>query len=699
MTGRIAVCIGLWMISNSAAADTVDATLNDLHITFDARRGSILKLEYPDVGVLLETAPVYSGLVDFAYPIPEFEPLRLAARYSEDADIEITDQKVTITWPAMGSSRGHFEIDGHVWGQVTMEALPDGRSIAMRCAMKNDSDVPVRQVLFPDFMGLQPFAGDVWTEFRSGGFMTRPFQTFQPRKDGAWYAPATNDHAEYTGGSAFSTMVTRWVDFGGLTGGLSLFPRVWCDRPQTRIRLHRTEAHGTLRMAAVEDIHIERGGEWVSDEWILTPHRHGWAKGIGPYRDYVASKVDRKWPVPEHVKRGLGYRTIWMCKGYPSDPEHDVDFRFTDLPRVAKESLEHGLDELVIWFWQPPFNPVWDEAPVYEHLGTAEDLSRAIDACHKMGVNVSLFVSWVSISNPTAQRYGIPVPPGGWNYHPEMVPRANPPYSVERATGGVDPTHELWQADVLDSVRHMMDEYTASICWDQVIGNPVTGELYDVFDKIREMQREANPEATLSGESVVSIERDASYLDYTWIWFGYREFCGYQAAFDSPRLNLNIDRYIPHVYYAFMDNLYLNVMPSKPDGPNGSAMIEDYPELSEALRTVNLRRQQFLPYFVDGEPVGNGLCAEPTYGAHVACYLLPERALMIAMNVVGEQAYSMNVDLSAWLKSEAGTYKVRQYRMDGSQVGTARTIAPKATLDTGPLKQFELTLFELESSM
>ncbi|MFA5816639.1 MAG: hypothetical protein WC865_13575, partial [Bacteroidales bacterium] len=69
------------------AADKVDktfeATLNGLHLVIDGNSGSILKMSYPGVGTIMDSKPDQAGMIDLAYPIKEFEVLRLASRFSQ----------------------------------------------------------------------------------------------------------------------------------------------------------------------------------------------------------------------------------------------------------------------------------------------------------------------------------------------------------------------------------------------------------------------------------------------------------------------------------------------------------------------------------------------------------------------------------------------------------------------------------------
>ena len=677
--------------ATGADVGTIEATLNGLRITFDGETGSILELEYPGPGKIIDTTPEYAGLVDLAYPCEDFEPLRLAPRYSRNANITASSDHVTITWDELGASRP-FDLKGKVTVRVDLKALPDGRSILLQCKIDNQSPIAVRQVLFPDLMGVVPFAGEHGTELRGGAFAIKPFEVLKPRTRGEFYPYIGSDVLVYSGGSATSNMITRWLDIGSLKGGSSLFPRVWGDAPNTKVRLHCTETHKTLRVSWMHNATIEPGQQWESAEYVLTPHRNNWAKGIEPYRQWVRQQVKRAAPMPEHVQNGLGFRTLWMCKGYPADSERDVAFRFTDLPAVARESKEHGLDEMVLWFWNPFFqlpNPL-----PYEHLGTPEELAEAIQACKRIGVNVSHFVSWRSLAEPSASRYGLKVGTS-WDYHSEMIPRFKPSYVAGRATSWAKLTNKQYQKDLLDSARNLIDDFSPSICWDQLVPQGQTGELYKLLDQIRTMSLAADPRSTFSGESVRNIEKDADYLDYTWNWRNYGDVRGFTSAFSAPRINANINRNVEDIWLSFMDNVYMNVMPAKPDDANATANIGDYPDVSFALKQCARLRSQFLPYFVSGTLIGDGILTEPVADLHVSTYVLPDRMLMLAMNrSKNKQSFDLACNLNPWIESTAGQYTVIKHGMDGTAINDSETTGSRWSMASEPLDNMEMVIVE-----
>ena len=148
MKHRISTALLVGAVAAIAAhvvgAETTDvsAKLNGLDIVLDGRTGAIRRLEFPGPGTFLEADSAEAGLVDAAYPIEQFEPLRLSARYSSGASIEKTADCVLIRIPHLGGSRPNFALEGDVSATVTLRADADGRSVIFSCEMANNSNRP-----------------------------------------------------------------------------------------------------------------------------------------------------------------------------------------------------------------------------------------------------------------------------------------------------------------------------------------------------------------------------------------------------------------------------------------------------------------------------------------------------------------------------------------------------------------------------
>ncbi len=581
----------------------VKATLNGLEFTFDSESGSILSMSYPATGTMLQTSRDSAGIVDLAFPVMEFEPLRLASRFSKNARIIKSNGMVTIHWDELGASRSFVKFTGKVSASVILKEEADGQSISLSCKIENQSDRAVPQVVFPDFSGFVPFCGKEGTEFRTGGTAIKPFVDMVPSENDNFY-PMNGSTQWYHYGFVLSgkNLVIKWMDIGGRKGGLSIFAKNWGTNSgySEGVFLRLSETTGKLRYMNTLNIDIPAGSTWQSAEFILTPHQHGWAKGIIPYRNYAKQNVKPLYPLPHHVRDGLGYRTIWMKNFYPNDPE-GINFKFKDLPKVAKESKDHGLDELNLWGWYE--NLVLPLPPPYQFLGTEQEMVNAVAESKKIGVNVAPFITLIKANVKIASKYGLDSskPNSNYMYDPELLPQMNPHYVSAGKSLKIPSSNKIWQKDVLSSNKHLIDMGIPSVSWDELFNVGPGNHLDTLVSAVRKMAKEKDPQSTFSGEIGTNMEKEFNFVDYSWNW-DYDDGYDYRALtslLPAPRININIDRSVAEVKCGFADNLYLNVWPRKPDGINGSDYISNHPALSKSLKQCARLRKQFLNYFVE----------------------------------------------------------------------------------------------------
>ena len=293
-TAVMVLAAGLLSLSTRAAArgeaggprDVVTATLNGVQIVCDARTGAIVSMSCPGIGKVIDVPAGEASIIDLACPVPDFEPLRLAARFSQHAEITKTDQQLTIHWRKLGASRVVFEAAGRVAATVTLEAAPDGRSVMMGCRVDNQSESVVRQVLFPDFLGLLPLAGEAETEFRGDEILLRPFvRLAQPTSD--YFYAVNRVFASFPPRGKDKPAAPHWFGYGSPRGGLVFFPRrrVWHDLPV--VMLHLWERNHKLRIMVGHDVKLGKSQTWQSDIYWLTPFTGAWANGTEPYRAWV----------------------------------------------------------------------------------------------------------------------------------------------------------------------------------------------------------------------------------------------------------------------------------------------------------------------------------------------------------------------------------------------------------------------------
>ncbi|MCX5768839.1 MAG: hypothetical protein NTZ09_00990, partial [Candidatus Hydrogenedentes bacterium] len=146
----------------------------------------------------------------------------------------------------------------------------------------------------------------------------------------------------------------------------------------------------------------------------------------------------------------------------------------------------------------------------------------------------------------------------------------------------------------------------------------------------------------------------------------------------------------------FMDHLFLNVLPSKPEGINGSGRIADYPELSAALKTCAKLHRQFRAAFEDGLLVGDCVLSKPCDEARINAYVLPDSVLILALNTGGAaRAVSFACDVAPWLDSASGRYAVTPYNEAGQAAAARMEASPTWTERTPTLQPNELALYEV----
>jgi hypothetical protein len=696
--GRLLFCIlfslSLLVAGQGAEDSFYKVRLNGMDLWLDRQTGSIEYLSSPSTSVLLEGTREHSGLLDVAYPTSEFTPLRLASRFSK-AEILRKGDSVEIRWQGLAPSRSNFAPhEGYVSAQVTIRPAQDGKSLVLSCEIQNHSKVPIPQILFPDLWGLVPFNGIEGTELRFARGVVRPFTVPYRRPESAQFYVENVGWQQYpSAGGYYTQNALRWLDFGGLGGGLSAFQRKWGTPDRPDVLTYRSELDPMhLRLAWQHKGPIEPGQTWDSGEFWLTAHPGGWAKGIEVYRDYV-HQVNPPRALPAHIRDGLGYQTIWMVQTPERDPTQAA-FRFKDLPRVAQDAHQYGLDELVLWGWSDSFTLPIHSSPL---LGTEQELLQGIRQAKALGVNVAPFVSIHIILTHGVARYGVNPGHDDWTYHPELIPQFEPFYAHDNDGTFVDDNNLLWQQDARATLTEWAKWGMSSLSFDQFIYKEAPGQkpgLIKMIEDVRAVARSEDPQSTFSSESCTDLELDSSILDYTWNWTDYLDAGPLVSVLRSPRLNCDIDDSPVAVKKCFAEGLFLNVMPSKVDEPNGTALISDKPPLARALKSVASLHGQFLSYFVEGSALGESVLERPTT-AFVRAYSQGNGVLVWVLNDHPEaQQVVLRSDLSLWLPT-SGSYRVKYYDQDGkllrdSPLENASWLGITDRLQPGEMAAFEI---------
>ena len=705
---RLCTCVllaALFMsfLVSHAAARTIK--LNGLEIGIDEKNGGIVSLRYPGVGEILATEPDAAGLLDLAFPLASYVPMRLATRFSR-AVIEENGPTLTISWPELGPSRTHVSLPpGSASARVTLTAAPDGRSVVLRCRIENKFQQPLPQILFPDFFGLRAVSAPETTKLTMARGAVTPFtQRSKSRHHTAFWPVDSGWHIYEATAYSYGPNVMNWLDYGSLCGGFSLFQKKWRDRDYRRpdILTYVSERQpDRVRLACWQPGRVGAGETWESPEYVLTPHEGGWAKGIETYRTYVR-EVNPPHEIPKRVREGLGYLSIWMSDAHETIPELAA-MRYKDLTGIAQDTKEHGIDEMAVWRWCHHLEmPI----PHRKVLGTAEEWVQAVKDCRAMDVNIAAALGIHLLHHTQLARYGVAYTArNAWNFHRDLIPNFNPAYlkglPLDHAGQTVPPSNPVWQEDVEKSLAEWIDRGVASFTWDVFGGGGPDGALssryednvglIDVIKRVRARARKVDPESTFNAEtnSISGLEWDGEVLDYTWNWISdqfkeghlttttyveYIEAAPILNVLRSPRVNYNIESSPLAVKKGFADGAYLNFLLRKPDGENGSAILGEKPALSPVVKQMAARRKQFLPYFTEGVPVGDCILAESS-PLFVRGHVHNNRAFVVVLNDGdGPRAVDLSLNLPLWLTGDA--HRVSRYDADGRLMSEG-TIAVK----------------------
>ncbi|HBG27685.1 MAG: hypothetical protein A2Y10_10215 [Planctomycetes bacterium GWF2_41_51] len=674
--------------ANVSTQELTAVTLNGLNISFDPQNGNIIKLSYPETGDILIADAENAGIIGISYAAENGQTVELLPKFSGKAQITQIESGVKIQWRNLANEKSD-EIDSPISTTVIFKTSPEDNSIIMQCQIENQSKKTIKQVLFPDFKGIIAFDDRNEMQLTTSTLTSKPFLQLTP-----------DTPVEYrTGGlvPSDSSMGLRWFDIGSLKRGISIFPKRWGWEPRAKLRQVLSSSTGKLQLSCVHSVEVAPGGCWQSCEYVLTPHKYGWANGVIPYRKWIRKNVKQRWQLPKHIAEDIGFRSLWMNQNQPYDRQ-DATWKADDLPKLAQESKAHGLREMVLWSWAPAF-----ELPIpkpFAIIGTEQEFFDAVKKCREMGVDISGFISFGLAVKKTAHKYGVKFvlnDTDNWTYHPELVPMFRPPYARGLQGVMVPRTNELWRREVLESCA-AISEKGLSIGWD-VFDSTEDNHLLELIQKVRETAKQFDPNSTLCGEEHYNLELDCEYLDYTWNWSHY-----WVANLDLRpvvnilrpymRFNWNINASADITKYCCINNIFVNVWTSKLDGPDGTDYIVNHPELSGALKQCSKLRKQFLEYFIDGTGIADCILTNACKNANISAYVLPESVLIFVLNKPNEQNIQLQCDVSPWIGKD-GVYTVKKYNGDGNVIDVIKAEKPDINLETGVLKSSDIVLYEI----
>lgn len=653
--------------------------LNGCEFVFESETGALLSMKTEGVTPMIENG---KGLFDLAWPVHlEYDIQRAnpTASYGQNPpsfeydgeSLIITYDKVPYTMPCDDVE----EYNGGVSAKITLKALEDKKSVSMRLQIKNNSKAPVVQVLFPDMNGIVPTHDEEHEKLTMmGGFM-HPFTKLKntPKSRETFFAwtPTTAGLFKHAGGLQQKEFIGRWYDMGSRKGGFSMFRKHWGWGPDDMSHMGYGEQlwikldnkTGKLRLASIRDTDVKAGEEYDSGEYVITLHRGDWMRGIGAYKEYAKSNIKRVVPVPARAREMMGFRTIFMSNGYPKHPT-DYSWKYDDFETIADDMIEHGLYDLNVWGqfnWNLPFG----KHRFYSEWGGFDNWKMNADKIREKGITITPLVSWISAWEETARHLNIEKRSGSWAETPQAIPMFAAPYCDRWGCFQMhDHSNEQWKQEIREGLRFLRDECgCVDICWDQyVLGDNCDDSIHEIINEYRLETEKLYPGAVFSSESTLYYESDVDNTDFTWNWIYWKpnlDYRPYLHVIETLRPNMNVDSTPEYVKYIFMDNLMMNVYPSRPEEYNGGALIKEYPEFSEAVKTCSLLRKAYLSYFTEGTMVADCVLSEDS-DCRVTGYHKENEDKMLLIAFKFESGESkISLDLCDFMKGESFACKIK----------------------------------------
>ncbi len=658
-------------------------TLNDTTFTFCRETGALLCLEYPGVRPMMKNKALgtgdratYGGLIDIAWPVHyEYETLRAnptGKANSKPPRMEYDGKSLTITYDELPRTYDDPDIQEAVAGgihvKIELKAMEDGKSVSLRCLLKNNSKTAIRQILFPSFEDLaRTDSSDVkggTTEFTMMGGRINPYtsQRFKGQRECTLRASGI-ESGPYMG---------RWYNWGSYEGGFSVYHRHWGwdkDNPELMgdsdpLYLRYDAGTDRIRVSGFTSKRVEEGETWDSEEFILTAHAGNWYFGAGPYKEWLHKNVKRVVPMPRRAREMMGFRTIYMAN-YPNDPE-DVSYYYRDMPEIAEDMAQHGIFDMNVWKgfnWNLPIS----EDCFYKRWGGLPAWKDAVKKCREYGVTVTAFVSYLSLWGPNCDTYGIKERSGTWAASSQLIPESRAPYAEKWGCWQLwdQYNHPRWKNDVLEALRFIRDQADCpDISWDQyVLGHHSDDTLHDLINEYRLETEKLYPGSVWSSESTLFFESELDNADFTWNGTGFSDYRGFDfrplmSIVNLMRPDIGLSGNTQDIKTAFMDNLMMNIT------GGGKCFFKNNPETAETMKILYALRQHYLGYMAYGENLADGVLCAPAVNCRATAYKNAEgRILLYALKNGGEPG-EIALDLTSFMDGERHSVRVLNERME-----------------------------------
>ncbi len=380
---------------------------NDCYrLELDAANGSVLQFRDKIGDLDLITEPRLADNFRLLLPLPDMRANYILGMEQQLTAADKTASGMKLHWAGpLRNERGEFDLD------VTIGIELAGEEIQFRCEVRNGTPHQLSEVWYAMIGGMRGFGR---------GEEAKDTEVLLPRDTKAWRQPIFRDFGNTRGqmlgmlGGEHSFgypgfMCMPWMSMfhpklkrALYTAALEETPRVKAIRFALEPGLAEKRADGNWpRPDEVGDLPLGLTMNWVhfpftkpgemftSAPVVMRCHDGGWRESAELYRKWFTSKYPVIKPASTWIRRETAFlHTMFML------PEDNINLRFTDMPRWAKDAKQRGVNHLMIAGWQIGGHdrgyPYYEPDP---RLGTWDELKAGIRAAHDLGMRASFFVN------------------------------------------------------------------------------------------------------------------------------------------------------------------------------------------------------------------------------------------------------------------------------------------------------------------
>jgi len=371
---------------------------NSLICEFNRETGALVKLSSPQLNWdILDREELG---ISFRLLVPLNEELRnnkVLGQKQKLSSFEEHDNFIIFRWNSVTCERGEAGVVLPI--NLEMKVAAEGSQIVYYMKIENRSDYIVESVYCPYVGDVRPPADATWLKKHTYHYATMVETNIWPKFNNNHGYCGVDNPTQLTDRTPMSPFFLVQSDNKGLYAGIKansselviwgmeLLPgyKSMINTSRTMEKTLAGKAEHTPFMAVHMPYILPNEARELTPI-ALEAYSGDWHNGIDIYRNWRNQWMKPATP-PDWAKKPHSWMQLHI-----NSPEDELRMRFTELPKVAQECKNYGVDAIQLVGWndggQDQGNPSHSPDP---RLGTFEELKNAIKECRNIGIRVVLF--------------------------------------------------------------------------------------------------------------------------------------------------------------------------------------------------------------------------------------------------------------------------------------------------------------------